>query len=77
MPSAITITTTSGSQSVSDGTNTLSFGSNAFNSTTIPTSYVSSVNGSTGAITNVVKTSDLGTQCTFSLSGTTLTITPK
>lgn len=32
------------------------FGANAFNSTAIPTSYVSSVNGSTGAITNVAKT---------------------
>lgn len=56
LPASITITTTSGSESVSDGTNTLSFGANAFNSTTIPTSYVSSVNGSTGAITNVAKT---------------------
>ena len=33
LPPTITITTTSGSQSVSDGTNTLNFGSNAFNST--------------------------------------------
>lgn len=36
IPPTITITTTSGSESVSDGTNTLSFGSNAFNSTSIP-----------------------------------------
>lgn len=56
LPASITITTTSGSESISDGTNTLSFGANAFNNTTIPTSYVSSVNGSTGAITNVAKT---------------------
>lgn len=56
LPASITITTTSGSESISDGTNTLNFGANAFNSTTIPTSYVSSVNGSTGAITNVAKT---------------------
>lgn len=53
LPPAVTITTTSGSESVSDGTNTLNFGANAFNSTTIPTSYVSSVNGNTGVITNV------------------------
>lgn len=36
IPASITITTTAGSQSVSDGTNTLNFGSNAFNSTAIP-----------------------------------------
>ena len=53
LPPAITITTTSGSESVSDGTNMLNFGANAFNSTTIPTSYVSSLNGNTGAITKV------------------------
>lgn len=41
------------------------------------TSYVSSVNGSTGVVTGLAKTSDLGTQVTYSLSGTTLTITPK
>ena len=57
LPANITITTTAGSQSVSDGTNTLNFGSNAFNSTTIPTSYVSSVNGNTGAITDVLTAS--------------------
>lgn len=54
IPPTITINTTN--KTISDGTNTLTFGSNAFNSTTIPTSYVSSVNGSTGAITNVAKT---------------------
>ena len=35
--SSVTINTTSGSESISDGTNTLSFGSNAFTSTTLPT----------------------------------------
>lgn len=35
----------------------VTFGANAFNSTTIPTSYVSSVNGSSGAITGVLTTS--------------------
>lgn len=49
----------SGNGSITDGTTTLTFGSNAFNSTTIPTSYVSSVNGSTGAITNVITENDL------------------
>ena len=33
----------------------VTFGSNAFNSTTIPTTYVSTVNGDSGAITNVAK----------------------
>lgn len=54
IPAAITINTTN--KTISDGTNTLTFGSNAFNSTTIPTTYVSTVNGSSGAITNVAKT---------------------
>lgn len=51
---AITINTTN--KTISDGTNTLTFGDNAFNSTAIPTTYVSTVNGSSGAITNVAKT---------------------
>ena len=53
LPATITITTTSGSQSVSDGTNTLSFGSNAFNSTSIPSTYIksASVSGSTLTLT--------------------------
>ena len=54
--SSRSITNTSSTKSVTDGTNTLTFGSNAFNSTTIPTTYVSTVNGSSGAITNVAKT---------------------
>lgn len=54
LPSPITIDTTA--KTISDGTNTLSFGDNAFNSTQIPTTYVSTVNGSSGAITNVAKT---------------------
>ena len=68
----VTVTTTSGSQSVSDGTNTLSFGSNAFNSTTIPTS----VNGLSGGtisstttisgdmIANYVKIASIGHETT-------------
>ena len=48
----ITITTTAGSQSVSDGTNTLNFGSNAFNSTTIPSTTSSVTSGSTAALTS-------------------------
>lgn len=61
LPANITITTTSGSESVSDGTNTLNFGANAFTSTAIPTTYVSSVNGSSGAITDVAKTNATNT----------------
>lgn len=80
LPNPITITTTSGSESVSDGTNTLNFGSNAFNSTPIPTTYVSSVNGSSGAITNVAKTDANNTFSgtnnftgTFQIGGTDMT----
>lgn len=40
-------------------------------------SLVNSIDGVTGHITGIAKTSDLGTQVTYSLSGTTLTITPK
>ena len=48
----ITITTTSGSESVSDGTNTLNFGSNAFNSTAIPSTTSSVTQDSTDALTS-------------------------
>lgn len=52
LPASITITTTSGSEAVSDGTNTLSFGSNAFTSTTIPTTTDSVTSGSSAALTS-------------------------
>lgn len=45
----------------SSTTDLVAFGDNAFNSTPIPTSYVSSVNGSTGAITNIATLSDIPT----------------
>ena len=67
LPTAITITTTSGSESVSDGTNTLSFGANAFTSTSIPTTYVSTINGNSGAITGIA--TDLAA-VGYTLSGT-------
>ena len=51
LPPTITITTTSGSESVSDGTNTLSFGANAFNSTTIPTVNNPTITITQGGIT--------------------------
>lgn len=52
LPPTVTITTTSGSESVSDGTNTLNFGANAFNSTTIPTTTDSVTQSSTAALTS-------------------------
>lgn len=52
LPPAVTITTTSGSESVSDGTNTLNFGANAFNSTTIPTTTDSVTQDNTAALTS-------------------------
>ena len=53
IPPTITVTTTSGSQSVSDGTNTLSFGSNAFNSTSIPSITTTTGSEAVGSL-NVV-----------------------
>ena len=65
------VTTTSGSESVTANGNTLTFGSNAFNSTAIPTTYVSSVNGSSGDITNIATLNDLPTNpLTYSSTGT-------
>ena len=51
LPPTITITNTSGTKSVSDGTTTLTFGSNAFNSTSIPTAYIKSASSSGNTLT--------------------------
>lgn len=53
-------------------TDVVTFGTNAFNSNTIPTRYVSSVNGITGAITNIATTMDIPTSIN-GLSGGKLT----
>ena len=79
-PSPITITTTSGSQAISDGTNTLTFGENAFSNTAIPTTYVTSVNGNSGVVANIATTSDLAdkldaNKCTIQYSTPTANIT--
>lgn len=50
----IVVTNTSGTKSVTDGTSTLTFGSNAFNSTTIPTTYAGSSSAG-GAATSANK----------------------
>ena len=46
----ITITNST-TKSITDGTNTLTFGGNAFNSTAIPTSYISSASASGNTLT--------------------------
>lgn len=50
LPPTITISTGT-TKSVSDGTNTLTFGNNAFNSTAIPTSYIASASKSGNTLT--------------------------
>ena len=57
-----TITATSGSESISDGTNTLNFGANAFTNTTIPTS----INGLAGGQLTSPLTLDGGASATAS-----------
>ena len=51
-------------------TDLVTFGANAFNSTTIPTSYVSSVNGNTGSVTGMQTTSNLVTSISSSSTDT-------
>ena len=71
----IQVVTTSGSQSVSDGTNTLNFGSNAFNSTTIPTSYLSSASFNNNKLT-LTPNSGSATEITFGSNAFTSTTIP-
>lgn len=82
IPAAITITTTSGSESISDGTNTLSFGANAFTNTTIPT-QTSQLTNNSGFITGIDSsdvTTALGytplnsTACTYQTTAPTAAI---
>lgn len=75
LPPTITINTTN--KTISDGTNTLTFGSNAFNSTTIPTSYVasSSYNSSTKVLT-ITPNSGSATTVTFGSNAFTSTTIP-
>lgn len=47
-------------------TDVVTFGSNAFNSTTIPTTYVSSVNGQSGTVTGLQPTISAGTGISIS-----------
>lgn len=67
LPAEITIDTTSGSESVSDGTNTLSFGSNAFTDTPIPTTYLknASVSNNVLTITKQDNTTETFTNTTY------------
>lgn len=64
LPPTITINTTN--KTISDGTNTLTFGSNAFTNTQIPSSYVASstFNSSTKKLT-ITSNSGLATEVTF------------
>ena len=67
LPAEITINTTSGSESVSDGTHTLSFGSNAFADTPIPTTYLknASVSNNVLTITKQDNTTETFTDTTY------------
>lgn len=74
---ARSITNTTQEKSVSDGTTTLTFGSNAFNSTAIPTSYVASsaYNSSTKKLT-ITPNSGTATEVTFGANAFTSTTIP-
>lgn len=63
--SDFSVVTTSGSQSVTANGNTLTFGSNAFNSTAIPTSYIASASVSGDTLT---LTPNSGSAITFTAS---------
>lgn len=69
---SVTITTTSGSESISDGTNTLNFGSNAFTNTAIPT-----INATSGSesITDGTNTLSFGANAFNSTTIPTASIT--
>ena len=71
-PSSVTINTTSGSESISDGTNTLSFGANAFNSTTIPSTTDNVTQNSTSALTSGGAYTALGNKQDTLVSGTNI-----
>lgn len=66
---SVSLTTTSGSESITVGSSSLNFGSNAFNNTPIPTTYVSSVNGSSGALTGIVDTTSSQTLSNKTVAG--------
>lgn len=66
---SVSLITTSGSESITVGSSSLNFGANAFTNTTIPTTYVSSVNGSSGALTGIVDTTSTQTLSNKTVEG--------